>query len=408
MVVLSKSPSLSPAALRRTNSSLLSKLAISPNFAKTFGYLKRSDDSPSNNSSPPSLSLDDTPSDIEPRDPNLLHDSRDISGQSTPNDDSVHIKYSSEEDEKSSISGKEENVVAVKSSDNSASTLPDKKRRERRPYVANLGFPLRLLGTIYTGLCISCGLVLVYLAQMITKLACYPFTDAHHRSLICARILDVVSYFTTTVLNPLWSVKILTPIPKLVTHADKSKPPKCIFVINHLSNADPWICSGAGIPSESAWICKGDLFKIPIGGWTLANSGHLKVEFTKEKGGWGTKKGAIAKMMEQATDYIESGRAIVVYPEGVRNPNPEGPIGEFKLGFFNLAVKTDAFIIPVAMSGSEKMWPVGESLFDSSTAFVSYGEPISAKGETPESLRDKTHKIISDMRDKHPDRLPLF
>eukprot|EP00744_Colponema_vietnamica_P011695 GILI01016445.1.p1 GENE.GILI01016445.1~~GILI01016445.1.p1 ORF type:complete len:301 (-),score=70.80 GILI01016445.1:289-1191(-) len=265
-------------------------------------------------------------------------------------------------------------------------------------YEANLPFFLRVAGTIFAAGTILTGWIITCAAQYTYKLLAFPFTNAVQRQNICGHIFRRMSYVTAVLCNPLWNVTIVKPLKPLTDTRNT------ILVMNHLSNADPWICSGAMLPHETKWISKASLFNIPLGGWAMANSGDLKIEFTKEKGGWGTKKGSISKLMDKAKTYLLRGWIVAVYPEGVRNPLPNGPIGEFKLGFFTLAVEMGSTLVPMAVSGTEKMWPLTESFFDCSRAYISFGEPISAVGETAESLRDKTYKVISDLRDKHPDR----
>eukprot|EP00744_Colponema_vietnamica_P012535 GILI01017592.1.p1 GENE.GILI01017592.1~~GILI01017592.1.p1 ORF type:complete len:266 (+),score=8.33 GILI01017592.1:40-798(+) len=241
------------------------------------------------------------------------------------------------------------------------------------------------------------GWIVAWLLQVIVIIFSFPFTNQEQRLDICGHIFRRISYISTVFLNPMWSITILRKMPVLPKDAKK------IVVMNHLSNADPWICSGSLLPSDYAWVCKGSLFKIPFGGWAIANSGDLKIEFTKEKGGWGVKKGSVAKLMEKSKRCLLRGRGLAVYPEGTRNPDPDGPTREFKLGYFTLAIEMGATIVPTAVSGTQRMWPKSEPLFDSSRAFISFGDPISAVGETPESLRDKTYAVIVEMRSQHPD-----
>ena len=278
---------------------------------------------------------------------------------------------------------------------------PKASKVPREPYVPNLPKFLRIPGTIFTFSCIFGGWIVAYAAQMLAKLLVFPFTTAAQRTDLCGHIFRRVSYASAVALNPMWRMTILRPAPAL-TPAQESK---LIVVMNHLSNADPWICSGALLPRDFAWICKGELFSVPFGGWAMANGGDLKVEFTKEKGGWGTKKGSIARMMAAAKDCLARGRGIAVYPEGTRNANPNGPMGEFKLGFFSLAIETGATMLPMAITGTDKMWPNTETFFDGSRAYVTFGDPIAPlEGETAESLRDRVFAVIDSMRNEHPDR----
>ncbi|RNC30397.1 1-acyl-sn-glycerol-3-phosphate acyltransferase, partial [Trypanosoma cruzi] len=94
-----------------------------------------------------------------------------------------------------------------------------------------------------------------------------------------------------------------------------------------------------------------------------------------------------------------------VFPEGLRSKNPEGGLLPFRLGFFKLAVEEGATIVPIAISGTDKCWPLGSVLMDSSTAYFSCGDPVDASTfRTAEELRDHVWQLITDLRESHPDR----
>lgn len=259
--------------------------------------------------------------------------------------------------------------------------------------------PVRFLVTIYVFLMILLSWILGWALQTIAKIVTYPFLTATQRTDMMSHIFRYGSCIFVDLLNPFWRTKILRKFPKV------EKNTKFIVVLNHLSNADPWFAIRPILPVDCKWICKGSLFKIPFGGWALANNGDLAVKFTKEKDGWGTEKGSVGQLMNDARGLLKRCQPIGVFPEGVRNPNPDGPVGEFKLGFFTLAVEEDVTIVPIAMSGAETAWPKGDWKFDFATCYVSCGEPISPKGLTDVELRDKVRNVISEMRDSHPDRL---
>ncbi len=98
-----------------------------------------------------------------------------------------------------------------------------------------------------------------------------------------------------------------------------------LFMMNHLSNADPYLAVrlfwSPTLP-DAKWAIKSALFSIPFGGWCLGNRGDLRVKFTKEKGGWGTEKGSVGAMMQQATGILKRGNPLNVFPEGGRNAHP--------------------------------------------------------------------------------------
>jgi len=220
----------------------------------------------------------------------------------------------------------------------------------------------------------------------------------------CGWLFRGTNIWVMTVANPLWRIKILRPLP----HFPSDK--KFIVVLNHLSNADPWLSIKLFWPTGRDWkyICKGSLFNVPFGGWGLKNNGDLAVRFTKEKNGWGTEKGSVRVLMDDAKRTIEHGNPIAVFPEGVRNPNPDGPVGQFKVGFFELAAQNGYSILPIAISGADDMWPVGDWQFDAATAYMSCGAFIEPQGRTAEELMQSAWDEITRLRESHPDRIELM
>lgn len=147
------------------------------------------------------------------------------------------------------------------------------------------------------------------------------------------------------ILNPFWHVHVRNSFPDPKSH-------KVILMMNHLSSADPFTSIRAFFPRDGSWVCKSGLFKIPFGGWGLANAGDLCVYFRHKSESFETIKGSVGPMMDDARAKLRRGRMLCIYPEGTRNRHPEGPLCPFRLGFFSLALEEGAVIVPLAVSGS--------------------------------------------------------
>lgn len=263
---------------------------------------------------------------------------------------------------------------------------------------------VRAVGTVLVFLNMFLGWIVAWLLQTIAKAVMFPFSTPEQRGDVCGRIFRTVNMIVMDLLNPFWCMN-------QVRCADRSKLPKdrpVIYMINHLSNSDPWGCIRVIWPVECKWICKGSLFKIPFGGWALKNNNDLAVKFTSAKGGWGTEKGSVKSLMDDAASNLRRLQPIAVFPEGVRSFNPDGPVGEFKAGFFDLAIKENALIVPVALSGTEKWWPRGDWKLNRAQAYSSVGDAIDPQtlGST-EELMAKVHSAITELREQHPDRVAL-
>ena len=202
-------------------------------------------------------------------------------------------------------------------------------------------------------------------------------------------------------------LNIFWKVVEVKRHPMKPSGRPVIYMFNHLSNCDPWLLIRAMWPIDCKWVCKGSLFKVPFGGWALRNANDIAVRFTADKGGWGTEKGSVRQMMEYSADLLRHQQAIAIFPEGVRNPHPDGPLGEFKDGYFALAIQEKADIVPIAISGTDKLWPRSDWRFDFGNAYISVGSAISVEGHTLESLKEAVFKAITEMREQHPDRKKL-
>ncbi|TGA98139.1 1-acyl-sn-glycerol-3-phosphate acyltransferase [Sporolactobacillus shoreae] len=107
---------------------------------------------------------------------------------------------------------------------------------------------------------------------------------------------------------------------------------------NHLSNFDPPLI-GILIKRSLSFVAKEELFKIPFLGRLLR---HLQAFPIKRGSG---DRGAIRTAMQ----LLRNGHALLIFPEGHRNPNAPLRQGLSGAGFF--ALKTDASIIPCAIIG---------------------------------------------------------
>jgi 1-acyl-sn-glycerol-3-phosphate acyltransferase len=58
--------------------------------------------------------------------------------------------------------------------------------------------------------------------------------------------------------------------------------------------------------------------------------------------------------INQAAENIKAGYSMGIFPEGTRTR--DASVGEFKNGAFKIAQKTGCPIVPIAISGSYKLW----------------------------------------------------
>jgi len=123
----------------------------------------------------------------------------------------------------------------------------------------------------------------------------------------------------------------------------------CIFMCNHVSNLDPPVVLPL-LPGRSSVLLKKELMSIPILGLAMRMGKFVPVER-------GSRRDAAQASVAAAGEALRSGLHILVFPEGTRSL--AGRLSNFKKGPFFLAQQTQASIIPVALSGTEKMMRKG-------------------------------------------------
>jgi 1-acyl-sn-glycerol-3-phosphate acyltransferase len=123
----------------------------------------------------------------------------------------------------------------------------------------------------------------------------------------------------------------------------------CIFMCNHVSNLDPPVVLPL-LPGRSSVLLKKELMGIPILGRAMRMGKFVPVSR-------GHRRDAAQASVEAAADALRSGLHILVYPEGTRSL--DGRLSNFKKGPFFLAKETQAPIVPIALSGTQKMMRKG-------------------------------------------------
>ncbi|GIH95507.1 lysophospholipid acyltransferase family protein [Planobispora siamensis] len=95
---------------------------------------------------------------------------------------------------------------------------------------------------------------------------------------------------------------------------------------------------------------------------------------------------AAQDMLDAAARVLKEGGLFGIYPEGTRSP--DGRLYRGKVGVAWLALATGAPVIPVAMSGTDKVLPIGASTPRLGRVGVRIGEPLRFTGSET-SARDR-------------------
>jgi glycerol-3-phosphate dehydrogenase (NAD(P)+) len=113
-----------------------------------------------------------------------------------------------------------------------------------------------------------------------------------------------------------------------------------ILAANHRSFLDPFAI-GCCIGRPIYFVAKEELFKNPLVAWFLNCLGAFPI-----RRGLADQESVITSLA-----LLDSGRPVVIFPEGTRIP--DGSLGRPKRGVGRLALESGAPVVPIAVTGSE-------------------------------------------------------
>jgi 1-acyl-sn-glycerol-3-phosphate acyltransferase len=168
-----------------------------------------------------------------------------------------------------------------------------------------------------------------------------------------------------------------------VHHPDRiPKNRAVVFCSNHESNVDPPVLFQA-LHKRLHVLFKAELTKLPVLGKVMVAGGFVPVERDKRE--------ASMASIERAAESIRSGNSFLIFPEGTRSRTSE--MLPFKKGGFIMAIKAQAPIVPVAVSGGRSAMQKGSWFVRPVMVDVKIGEPVETAGITVDD-RDDLIEIV--------------
>ena len=146
-----------------------------------------------------------------------------------------------------------------------------------------------------------------------------------------------------------------------------------IVAANHASTADPVLISSflsQSIDRPLNWLGKRELLEWPPAGWAFRIAAIHPVD----------REAADLEAFRTAMRILEAGQVLAIFPEGTRSR--DGALQEVRKGAGLLALRSGAPVLPVAVVGSDLLWPRGHLLPKSGKSVtVRYGAPFSVADE---------------------------
>jgi 1-acyl-sn-glycerol-3-phosphate acyltransferase len=157
-----------------------------------------------------------------------------------------------------------------------------------------------------------------------------------------------------------------------------------LFISNHQSNVDPPVLFRV-LHRQLRFVYKAELQAIPILARAFNMAGFIPIERQN-------RERAMA-VLEQGAAALRAGTSFLMFPEGTRSRT--GQLLPFKKGGFVMALKAQAPIVPVAVSGARAAMEKGRRIIRPVTLSIRIGQPI----ETSSYGMDGREALIADVRE---------
>lgn len=163
-----------------------------------------------------------------------------------------------------------------------------------------------------------------------------------------------------------------------------------ILASNHLSFVDSVVIPIV-VPRKVVFLAKSDYFTGPgvkgaISRAWFTGLGMLPVDRDDSA--------AAMESLQTALEVLGRGEAFGIYPEGTRSR--DGRLYRGRTGVAHLALTSGAPVVPVGLSGTQKLQPIGSRLPRLVDISVSFGAPITVGDEYDGVPRGRARRELTD------------
>lgn len=161
-----------------------------------------------------------------------------------------------------------------------------------------------------------------------------------------------------------------------------------VLMANHRSHFDPLAIIAALGPRETRWVAKRELSRVPLFGYGLRVTGQIMIDRTDHSQAIATMRANLGKR----------GASVVFFAEGARSAT--GVLGPFKKGGAAFAIDAGLPVVPVAITGSERVLPKHSLVVVPGRVRVAFAPAISTEGmgsDDRERLTAMVHDAVDGM-----------
>ena len=155
-----------------------------------------------------------------------------------------------------------------------------------------------------------------------------------------------------------------------------------VFCSNHESNVDPPVLFQA-LHKRQHVLFKAELKKLPVLGAVMVAGGFVPVDRSNRERSVGS--------IRRGAESLRAGNSFLIFPEGTRSRG--GELLPFKKGGFIMAIKAQAPIVPVAVSGGRAAMQKGSWFVRPVMVDVRIGAPVETAGMSVDD-RDELIEIV--------------
>jgi 1-acyl-sn-glycerol-3-phosphate acyltransferase len=141
-----------------------------------------------------------------------------------------------------------------------------------------------------------------------------------------------------------------------------------VYMPNHQSNSDP--PAVASVLPPVLIMAKEEFFRIPIMGTGMRMRGFIPVDRTNRERAFAA--------VDQAVVSLKSGHSFLAFPEGTRSRT--GHLQYFKKGVFVMAIKAGVPIVPISVSGTNKIMRRGDFRIYPGRVRITIHDPVPTLG----------------------------